>query len=58
MSSIGNISRNSQTDFSTKGIRSVLENSRLSSDENFQNEWNKAELNFTNAIDGENETVK
>lgn len=43
--------------FQRKEIRGVLENSILYNDEKFQNEWNKAELYFTNEIDVENETV-
>lgn len=39
------------------GMREVLQNSRLYEDEKFQEEWDKAELNFTNEIHVENETV-
>lgn len=46
------------TDFSTKMTKKCLSTkSRLYNDENFQNEWDKAELYFTNEIDVENETV-
>lgn len=38
------------TDFSTKMTKKCLSR-------NFQNEWGKAELYFTNEIDVENETV-
>lgn len=37
-------------------MRSVLRNSRIYEEEQFQKEWNKADLHFTNAIHMTNET--
>lgn len=42
--------------FQRKDMRSVLRNSRIYDDKKFQDEWNKAELRFTNAIPVLNET--
>lgn len=55
LNSIGNVSKNRFDRLFDKNV--LVENSRLYNDENFQNEWDKAELYFTNEIDVENETV-